>query len=116
MDAEYLHEIKRWDNPNNRFWYKVKIKDLHDCWEWVAFVNVNGYGQVRFNGKTERAHRIAWRIVNGEITNNLHVLHRCDNRKCVNPNHLWLGTHIDNMNDRKIKNIAKRAKRPETDT
>lgn len=59
----------------------------------------NGYGQVRYKGKTAYAHRVAWELANGTIENGAYVLHRCDNRKCVNPDHLFLGSFNDNMED-----------------
>ena len=78
-----------------RFWSNV-IMGL-ECWEWQASL-VDGYGQFMGNGQT-RAHRFSWELVNGAIPEGMHVLHRCDNRRCVRPDHLFLGTHQDNMDD-----------------
>lgn len=75
-----------------------------DCWEWTGLLNDNGYGKIYINGKLESAHRIAWRLGRGGIKDNLHVLHKCDNRKCVNPDHLFLGTNNDNIRDKVNKN------------
>ncbi len=58
----------------------------------------NGYGQIRYQGKTAYAHRVAYELAKGPI-DGLYVLHSCDNRKCVNPEHLSLGTFNDNMSD-----------------
>lgn len=83
----------------NRFLSKYKIDLKTGCWNWVASKNKSGYGYFRFNQRTLLAHRASFIIYNGEITGGLHVLHKCDNPSCVNPEHLFLGTHSDNMND-----------------
>ena len=69
-----------------------------DCWYWVGYRDHLGYG--RFNGELEsKAHRASWRIFVGEIPDGMNVLHRCDVRCCVNPDHLFLGSQSDNVRD-----------------
>jgi hypothetical protein len=70
------------------------------CWEWVRGRTRQGYGKLNRNGKRWAAHRFIWTFVNGPIPNGIHVLHKCDNPPCINPDHLWLGTHTDNMRDK----------------
>lgn len=82
----------------DRFWNKVRIGDW--CWEWTGFVDRLGYGITKFEGSDHKAHRVSWATKFGQMPpDGVHVLHRCDNRKCVRPSHLFLGTHQDNMND-----------------
>ena len=84
------------------FWKKVDKSD--DCWEWIGYREKSNYGRVSFRGNNKvLAHRASWILTNGDIPDGLCVLHECDNPPCVNPNHLFLGTHKDNARDRDEK-------------
>lgn len=83
-----------------RFWSRVRKGD--GCWLWTGGLNKpNGYGQINVQRRHRLAHQVAWCIANpgSSIPPGQCVLHRCDNPQCVNPDHLFLGTHSDNMHD-----------------
>jgi hypothetical protein len=80
-----------------RFWSKIAIKIPSECWFWTACGSP--YGFFRLDNKNVYAHRMAWALTNGAIPKGLQVLHRCDTPLCVNPNHLFLGTHKQNHAD-----------------
>lgn len=87
----------------DRFW--AKVDKSGECWLWTARVDRSGYGRFRFSSsKVERAHRVAWRIENGPISaiggyHGACVIHLCDNRRCVRPEHLAIGSQGDNIRD-----------------
>jgi len=94
------------DNPiEERFWSKMNKTD--SCWLWTGPKFYNGYGEIRKpKGNVTGAHRISWELHFGPIPKGLFVCHKCDVKLCVNPDHLFLGTHRENMRDLVNKGLS----------
>jgi len=87
----------------DRFNEKFEPVTESGCWIWTAFVNEWGYGSISVNKRMRYAHRISYELKNGKIPDGMLVLHRCDTPCCVNPDHLFLGSNKDNINDMMAK-------------
>lgn len=96
-----LSLVRKFANTSVRFWEKVRKDDK--CWEWQSWITKDGYGQFCHVGRPRLAHRMSWVLSFGDIPDGKCVLHRCDNRRCVRPSHLFLGTKQDNNLDKAIK-------------
>lgn len=97
MPAEHSRKL----TTAERFWAKVRKSE--GCWEWIGCKNKKGYGQFGLLRRAHAAHRVAWELAYGKIPKGLHVCHHCDNPGCVRPDHLFLGTNLDNHKDSAAK-------------
>lgn len=86
-----------------RLWKKVNIGKLDECWKWNQYTDRDGYGTFYFDGQSAKAHRYVYELYNGPILKGHCICHICDNPSCLNPTHLFMGTHLENMNDMKQK-------------
>lgn len=110
MDAPV--QVSGWGKSNHeRLWSRVDIRGEDECWEWTASRSTNGYGMFKMyppeapKPTSTNASRAAYILHHGEEPKE-HVLHHCDNPLCCNPNHLYIGTHTDNMRDKKRRGRA----------
>lgn len=108
--------FKKWGDPHNfgcgprRMPLQALLEECKSidpetgCWNWTGLITRYGYGQTRITGTAEHIHRLSYKLVHGEINPpSLVVCHKCDNRRCFNPDHLFLGTRDDNQKDMKAK-------------
>ena len=93
-----------------RFEQKYIASSGSGCWMWIGAIDSKGYGRFFLGGINRRAHRVSWEVHRGEIPVGLSVIHRCDSPSCVNPEHLILATHKENMRDMAEK---KRSRHPD---
>lgn len=96
---------------NGRFWSKIYSRVKDQCWNWIRACNSAGYGHYKISGKMQQAHRVAYFLAYNKWSKNC-ILHSCDNRRCCNPEHLFEGTRMDNIQDmvskgRQAKGVSK---------
>lgn len=99
-----------WHRKTNRHaqLYDRTERKPNGCIEWTGYRSPKGYGEIKVDGKMVKTHRQAWMLSGGPIPPGMQVLHRCDNPPCVNPDHLFLGTNLDNVADRVEKGRSAR--------
>ena len=101
---QYPKEIEKIKLRIEKKSIKVDPNNLDGCIEWSGYINKEGRARIRCFGKTNNTARFVWLIHNKKPIGNKHILHTCDNPKCINPNHLWDGTALDNIKDCNKKN------------
>jgi hypothetical protein len=99
---------KTW-SPRQRLDYYSEPDPLSGCHIWHGPSVNGGYGLIRYHGEKWLAHRLAWTLRHGPIPEGMILCHRCDERRCCNPDHLFIGSRADNMGDRRSKRLARGA-------
>lgn len=113
------HLFREFGDITKRFWQLVKKEDGDGCWEWQGYYFESGYGGIKIDQKQRQAHRVSWELAHGPIEGHVPghpdlevcVCHRCDNPRCVRPDHLFLGTDADNHRDAEAKGRVSRGEK-----
>lgn len=103
---------KTWGTLGERFWAKVEKLGDDDCWNWIGSARTRGYGVISKNGKQTSATHVSLEIHGTIVPNGLWVLHKCDNPRCVNPSHLYVGTPRQNSRDAVLRDRFRRKLTP----
>jgi hypothetical protein len=102
-------QLWRGVTPEQRFWANVKkLEGVDACWLWTRGSDAHGFGVLTFEGRQEAVHRVSWRLHFGPIPKGMCVLRRCEQALCVRPDHLWLGTRRDKVNDKTKRDRVRR--------
>jgi len=102
--------MPRWTKtPKERLLSRIEKQDS-GCWKWIGTKNKKGYGMMVYKGRIHASHRVSWQEFYGEIPEGMLICHKCDNPSCVNPDHLFVGSNQDNMDDMKQKGRASKSK------
>jgi len=89
-------------------WFWTQVAKSEGCWLWTGTLDYHGYGRFKLQGKMQLAHRYAWTLKHGPVPDGMCVLHHCDNPPCNRPDHMFLGTQLDNIADRVAKERNRR--------
>jgi hypothetical protein len=103
-----LPAVRRSWTIAQRLIHYTKVDPVSGCHIWQASTRDTGYGQLHLHGRNLLAHRVAWEIKHGSIPKGMNLCHRCDERRCINPDHLFIASQSANMADRSRKDRARR--------
>lgn len=111
--AEEMFHVNLTPERIARYWSRVKILGQGECWNWIGLISKNGYGRITFYKKQFTSHRVGYFMANGAFPKRMFICHHCDNPKCVNPDHFFIGTALENNRDCASKGRSGPANHPE---